>query len=161
MNPFNPRILATALVLTLSACANDAQSTTDAPAGAAARQGEIEQLLADHQVAWNAHDADGLAAQFADDGTLVTPTGNRVAGRDAIRQVMASPGPTKQTQSRVELDGVQWLGEGLAVVDATQTLTGPGVDQLGTDRAKLVAVVRRDADGWQFVAARPFPVQGR
>lgn len=110
--------------------------------------------------AWNAHDPDSLAGLFVADGTLVTPDGRLVEGRAALRELYASPGPTKQTTSTSELVSVKVIGDGLAVIDATQTLRGPGVELLGASEARLFAVIRESDDGWRFVAARP-SVPGR
>jgi uncharacterized protein (TIGR02246 family) len=115
----------------------------------------LVELIEAHDDAWNAHDPTALAALFADDGTLVTPRGDHIQGRDALEVSFAEPGPTKQTQSSARLDRVQWLADDLALIDATQTLSGPGVARIGASEAKLVAVARRIDETWRFVAARP------
>lgn len=143
----------TALIasLTLFACADTSSVRDNAP---------LEALLAAHQEAWNTHDVDRTMALFADDATLVTPMGTRAVGAAAIRDVMAAPSPTKQTTSVMELEAVQWLSDDLVVIDAKQTLAGPGVAVLGASEAKLVAVARRVDDSWKLVAARPHATGG-
>ena len=143
------RLQAALLPLILSACATSAN-----PA-------EIEALVAAHDAAWNAHDPDDLAALFVEDATLVTPTGARVEGNAALRQMFASPGPTKSTTSTTTIEAVQWLDDNLALVDARQSLDGPGVEMLGASQARAVLVVRKDAGQWKIVAARPFVQRGR
>ncbi len=39
--------------------------------------------------AWNCNDLDGIVALFEPDGVLIPQAGERVTGRDAIRQVFA------------------------------------------------------------------------
>jgi uncharacterized protein (TIGR02246 family) len=113
-------------------------------------------LLEAHDASWNAHDPQRIAELFVQEGTLVTPVGTRVEGREALAELFASPGPTKQTTSVTRVDAVQFLGDDLALIDAHQTLSGPGVEQLGSNEARLTAVVRRVDGQWLFVAARPF-----
>lgn len=144
----------TVLLATLSAfsCATP-RSDTRSPASHS--RDAIVELVEAHDTAWNAHDPAALAALFADRGTLVTPRGNRIEGRAALRDSLGEPGPTKETSSSSRLDAVQWLAEDLALIDASQTLSGPGVEVLGVAEAKLVAVVQRIDGEWRFVAARP------
>jgi uncharacterized protein (TIGR02246 family) len=116
----------------------------------------LEALIEAHDAAWNAHDPDAMTALYAESGTLVTPIGTRVVGHDALRKLFASPGPTKQTTSKTEIDAVQWLDDDVALLDARQTLSGPGVEIIGSSEAAAVLIVERRGDAWEIVAARPY-----
>jgi uncharacterized protein (TIGR02246 family) len=122
----------------------------------AANVDDFSALARAHDAAWNAHDPQMQASLFAEHGTLVTPIGTRVEGRDALLKSFSLPGPTKQTSSSMRIDAVQWLAHDLVVIDASQTLTGPGVEILGASEARLTAVVRRVGGEWLFEVARPF-----
>lgn len=148
--------LAVAGFMSLVGCAATAVTPTAATTATAPRSpSELEALIAEHDRAWNAHDPDALAALFVADGSLITPAGEQVQGRPALRALFASPGPTKQTRSRCQLDGVRFLAHDLALIDVTQTLSSPSADMDGK-RARLVAVARQEGGQWRFVAARPF-----
>jgi uncharacterized protein (TIGR02246 family) len=147
--------LFTAFLSFCPACA--VRTDAGAPAIPAARaQLEVEGLTRAHDAAWNAHDPDALASLFVDDAVLVTPVGRRVEGRAALRELFASPGPTKQTSSSSEVDSVRPIDDATVLFTATQTLSGPGVEQLGSSRAQLVALARRDGDEWKLVEAHVF-----
>jgi uncharacterized protein (TIGR02246 family) len=117
----------------------------------------IVELMAEVDRAWNAHDADQQVALYADDGTVVTPSGTRAVGKPEIRKISGGKGPTGQTQSKTTIDGVQQLAPNLVLIDATQKLTGPGTKILGTDRARVVVVARKVKGKWKAVSVRPFP----
>lgn len=116
----------------------------------------LQTVVDDLDAAWNAHDPDQHMALIADDAVTVTPMGTRVEGRAAHEKMYASPGPTKQTQSKTTIQGTQWIADDVVLLDLQQTLTGPGVEQIGTDTADVVVVVRWDGTSWKVVAARPF-----
>ena len=48
---------------------------------------QIVELLARRTAAWNAHDAAALAALHAPDGTVASPAGGALEGRDEIERV--------------------------------------------------------------------------
>lgn len=117
---------------------------------------EIDALFVAHDAAWNHHDPEELAALFTSDATIVTPSGRRAEAQGEILALFSSGGPTRETTSRMELTSVQWLGDGLALVEGNQALSGPGTAAVGTE-ARLIAVVRRVDGRFRFVAARPIP----
>lgn len=114
----------------------------------------IASLVADHDAAWNAHDPAALANLFVEDATLVTPDGRVVEGRDALLETFDARGPTKQTTSTVRVDSVRSLVDTVALVSATQTLTGPGVEDLGSARARIVAVATERDGEWRFAVVQ-------
>lgn len=122
---------------------------------------DVASILEAHDAGWNAHDPEQLAGLFVADGTLVTPTGTRVEGHDALVELFASPGPTKQTTSVTRVESVQFLEDDLVILDAHQTLSGPGVERLGASEARLTAVLRLVDGEWRFVAARPSVIPDR
>lgn len=147
------RALTVATLLSLIGCATAPPAATAATE--ARSESALQALIVEHDRAWNAHDPDAMTALFVEDGSLITPGGKQVEGHAALRALFASPGPTKQSTSSTELDGVRFLSPDLALLDATQTLSSalPAMDGA---QARLVAVARGVGGTWRFVAARPF-----
>ena len=116
---------------------------------------DVTKLLADQDAAWSKHDAAAFAALFTDDATCVSPMGTRATGKTELVALFSQPGPTKKTSSSTVLLAVQALSADLFLVDARQTLSGPGVAELGGNTANLTAVVKRVDGKMRFVAARP------
>ncbi len=152
-------LLALALVpAALAACAGSPHADTAAPQP----DGDaLATAIEAFDAGWNEHDAATLTGLMADDAVTLTPRGVRVAGPTEHRSMYESDGPTKQTQSKTSIQGVQWLADDLVLLDLQQTLQGPGVEQLGSDSARAVTVLRWDGTTWKIVAARPFVAGAR
>ena len=143
-------------LLGLLACAH---VTPDRASGAV--DAELTTLVAQLDDAWNAHSPQAFAALFVDDATLVDPAGHRLEGKAALLADLATPGPTNQTTSTMELEAVQWLADDVVLLDAVQTLEGPGVEKLGASKGRLAAVAVRVDGAWRLLAARPSIPVGR
>ena len=150
------RIVVSISVVAALGCGAPAPSPATRRSAQTAR--ELGRLPRQHALAWNAHRPDAFAALFTPDATLVTPSGTRAEGRSALLEVFARPSPTSESSSTTRIEAHQWLADDLLLIDAVQTVEGPG-DERG--EARLVAVVRREGDGWRFVAARPYVAAGR
>ncbi len=138
------------LTPTLAACGTTAE---------AAPSIDLEALAASHDDAWNRHDPAMQAALFTADATVVTPSGDRVEGVEAIRELFSQAGPTNDTTSSTRFVGMQQLSAGLVLLDGVQTLEGPGAEIVGSE-ARIVAVAERRDGRWQLVAARPYVPAG-
>lgn len=123
--------------------------------GAPRADADFSALAQRHDRAWNDHDPEAMVALFAPEFSLVTPSGTRVEDRAALRAMLAQPSPTNQTTSTTRFEGVHWLADDLVLLDGVQTLEGPGVEHIGSSRARVVAIAQRDEDGWQLLAVRP------
>jgi uncharacterized protein (TIGR02246 family) len=116
---------------------------------------DVEALAQRHDDAWNHHDPGEMTALFADDATVVTPSGRRVEGRAELRALFSAPSPTNQTSSTTRFVGIQHLSSELVLLDGVQTLRGPGTEAVGAE-ARILAVAARRDGRWQIVAARPY-----
>jgi uncharacterized protein (TIGR02246 family) len=128
------------------------------PAGPAApiQPAAFDPLFAEFDSAWNAHDAARLAELFVVDGNCVTPGGRRAVGRAALTEMFAAPGPTKSTTSISHADSARPVGPDLAFVTGSQTLSGPGVEQIGSSRGGMVGLAREIDHKWRFVEVHAF-----
>jgi uncharacterized protein (TIGR02246 family) len=140
--------------LALSLLAGTAAATPDR----AQDEKTVRAFVAKLDAAWNAHSPEQFVALYDDDSVLVPPSGKRVVGKRALFALHAGKGPTKKTTSSHEVTAIQWLDDDLVMVDAVQTLKGPGVKKLPGNQATITAVLRRDGAGWKMVSARVHPV---
>ena len=125
-------------------------------------QGELdapERIPAAFVAAWNARDADGIAALFDDDAEFVNVVGLWWHDREAIRRAHAY-GLARifhRSTLRLGVVRVKPLAEGVAVVHARMHLDGQtpvaGVARPQARANVMTFVVRRTAAGWRCAAA--------
>ncbi len=154
MKNFLP-ILVVALLATVGA-----QGLTRADEGTALKDDEraIRTLLDAFTKAFNAGDADAVAATYTENGIVVDEQGGRTEGRAAIRDQYArtfadEPGST----IAIEVESLRVLGPETAVEDGRTTITpanGAGSPEL----SRFVAIyVKRDGQ-WRQAVVRDEPV---
>jgi len=81
-----------ALIVCLTPHATLAQTATAAQLPTVTLPPELARVLSDYEAAWQAHDAEKLAALFAEDGFVLSLGRPPVRGRDAIRKQYANAG---------------------------------------------------------------------
>ena len=145
MNRFQQvTILATALV----AVAGCAPNASDSGAEAAAIKADVL-VWFDH---YNAGDADGVAALYAEDGVVMAPGAPAVVGRAAIRDFIASDIENSKaaglafkgdevTDGAVEGD-MAWIKGSFSLSDSSGTTV---------DTGKYLTVYRRTNGQWQII----------
>jgi uncharacterized protein (TIGR02246 family) len=102
-----------------------------------------------------------MAAVWADDGTLINPTGTFAQGRDAIVKVfvMEHTGPFKGTKYETSDVKFQWLSQTSVIVDVTANISGIRTPDgaAAPDYGHHVTWVFVKNDGkWMAAAARPY-----
>ena len=139
------------------------------PAAAQQRQGqanreaeikELDQELERYVAAFNNHDADALAQQWARRGDIITSSGKKIEGRDAIRAFYAEKfEQNKDIRANVALESRRFMGGGRWVLeDGTFEFlhaTGSGVPAKG----RFVAILNKPRQGdrrdmWVLVSLR-------
>jgi uncharacterized protein (TIGR02246 family) len=97
----------------------------------------------------------GMAALYAPDGVLVAPSGSLVRGRQALTTYYANrfaSGATGHATKVVEVHVQGNGGYGLAQF----AVTVPGANgDVREEHGSIVAVYRRDADGWHMRLVEP------
>jgi uncharacterized protein (TIGR02246 family) len=108
--------------------------------------------------AWKTNDGVTMGACFTRDGSLINPFGERADGRDAIAAMYSHyfTGMLRGTSTSIKVTDVRAVGPDHAFVDGDQVIHGP--DGAVVLAVHISALVRRDADGWRLVDARPFTV---
>lgn len=113
---------------------------------------DLQALFSDVCQAWTRGDADGLAAHYAVDGRLISPFGDVLDGRDAVRAGFAGlfAGLLAGTRTEIAVQDVRALAPGLSVVDGTQSITGP------LPPLHFTAVVRQVGEAAEILECRPY-----
>ena len=112
-------------------------------AAAVALPPELDRVLRDYERAWQARDAAGLAALFAEDGFVMASNRPPVRGRDAIREAYSGAG------GPLALRALAYATEG-----RTGYVIGAfGRAKEGEDVGKFVLALRRGDDGRWLIAA--------
>lgn len=105
----------------------------------------IDQLV----TGFNAKRPDATSAIFTEDGSVVTPPGQVVRGRDELRedQAMRLGGPAADWEISAEVEHLDAVTDDVVLAQVRQDMTTPGgpFSNIGT----VVAV--RDGDAWRVV----------
>jgi ketosteroid isomerase-like protein len=135
--------LATYSLAVLMSAAAAAAPPTTAPLPSVDLPPELERVLRDYERAWEARDAAGLAALFAEDGLVLASSRPPVRGREAIREAYAGAG------GPLALRALAWATEGPVgyIIGAFGRVKG------GEDTGKFVLALRRGSDGRWLIAA--------
>jgi ketosteroid isomerase-like protein len=104
---------------------------------------ELDRVLRDYEKAWQARDAAGLAALFAEDGFVLASSRPPVRGHEAIRAAYAGAG------GALALRALAYATEGRVgyIIGAF------GREKAGEDSGKFVLVLRRGDDRRWLIAA--------
>lgn len=103
---------------------------------------------------WNKHDATGMAATFAEDGTVINPYGATAKGRPAIQQLLEQQHATvaKQTSMNIAVESVRMIKGDVALVDATIDVTGfrapDGKPLPGMKNHATYLLLKKDGKWW-------------
>jgi len=114
------------------------------------------------RAAWDANDADGAAAVFAENGSMLVGD-EQLRGREEIRAYLAKAfeGPYRGTKFTEEPVHIGFLAEDVAIAVTEGGIVPPGAAGLEPDeRVRAVWVVaKRDGD-WQAMSHQTCPLQG-
>ncbi len=114
----------------------------------------IMKLWEQYGQAFAAQDADGIAALFAPDGDLIGVEGRLVSGPEAIAEEYRtefSRSFEELSIRDVELDSSRPLSPQVGLMNGGWTVDGLAS---GSFRVRSTFVVRRDTEGWRYVAVR-------
>lgn len=114
----------------------------------------ITQLWSDYGAAFARGDASAIAALFARDGDLTAVDGTRADGPEAIAAYYRDELLRKHegvTLHSIELDPPRDVSTDVALMNATWLVHGVRPEPF---RVRTTFVVRREPNGWRYVAAR-------
>ncbi len=110
--------------------------------------------------AFNRFDAKEVGACWADDGTLITPSGKVGRGRSGVEAAYRHDCDSflEGTKSKFTIESVRRLGAELAFLDLDHELQNfrkPDGSR-GTMHVHVVILARKSGNAWQWLDARPY-----
>ena len=122
---------------------------------------QIRALENDFNVAWDRHDAEGMAASLADDAQFITVNGARTTSRVGFRDLMARlhgpSGPFRTSTRRTPEMSVTFLAPDIAILHSRFWIDGEVLhDDLSQASRESVGtrVVRKRDGRWRIVATQ-------
>ena len=112
--------------------------------------------------AWNKHDAKTMATFWADDATLINPSGRQAHGTSDIEALFTDEQATMFKGSTAKVLGMKVtrsLGSTMAFCDGEMTVDGAqGPDGSAMQQMKihLVVIMEKKGGRWLFAEARPY-----
>jgi uncharacterized protein (TIGR02246 family) len=102
-----------------------------------------------------AKDADGMASVYASDGELISPAGPIVRGRAALKDYYVKRFASGAHGHAIKVQEVHATGDGgYGINQFSVTVPGPGGSS-HEEHGTIVAVYRRDPDGWHMALVAP------
>ena len=119
----------------------------------------LESAIRKFTEAFNRQDVKAVVSCWAEDGTLITPTGEIGKGRSGVETAYRHDTETilAGTTSKFELQSVRRLGDDLAFLDLDHELRHARMPDgsRGTMNVHIVMLAKRSGRGWQRLDARP------
>ena len=121
-------------------------------------------MLEARRAAWNAGDLESYRELLTEDADVVSATGRRSAGRDALIALSAEqkqqPSYRDATITATEIHAIRLLKPDVALVDATYRMTGVRIPDDSEARpvegAILFVMVKQDG-AWRIASIRAVP----
>jgi len=110
--------------------------------------------------AFNRFDPKEVASHWAEDGTLVSPLGERAKGRAEVAKVYTHDIEMilKGTTTTFRIDSVRQLEGGLALLDLDHEIQNARMPDgsVGTMKLHVIILARKKGAEWQWLDTRPY-----
>ena len=125
----------------------------------------IADVLQARRMAWNAGDLEGYRKLLTEDADVVSATGRKSAGRDAVIALSAEqkrlPSYRDATITATEIDAIRLVTPDVALVDATYRMTGVRIPAIpprqGRLRDSILFVMVQQDGAWRIASIRALP----
>ena len=124
----------------------------------------ITAVLDARRTAWNAGDLDGYRQLLTEDADIVSATGRKSVGRDALIALSAEqkrePSYKDATITATEIDAVRLVTPDVALVDATYRMTGvriPADAEAKPVAGSILFVMVNQEGAWRIASIRALP----
>jgi uncharacterized protein (TIGR02246 family) len=112
----------------------------------------LHKLADDFARAFNAGDAEAIAAQFAPQAEMVDVDGNVIQGRHAIQELYAENLKEPSLKVAVQIESLRFVGDNLAIEDGHLTFSNK--DEEVVLRSRYTVVHAREDGKWLIVSSR-------
>jgi len=140
-------------------------TTTSTTTGTAQRQQpnvdtSLETTLRKFTEAFNRRDAREVGSFWAEDGTVINPTGTQGIGPAGVGRVFQGDTEAilRGTTSKFTITGARKIGSETMLLDLDQEVQNFKMPDgsTGTRTLHVVMLARKKGDGWQFLDVRPY-----
>ena len=129
-----------------------------------ATEAAIADVLEARRMAWNAGDLEGYRNLLTEDADVVSATGSRSAGRDALIALSAEqkrqPSYRDATITATEIHAIRLVSPDAAIVDATTRMTGvriPADSEVRPVDGSILFVMVKQVGAWRIASIRASP----
>lgn len=129
-----------------------------------AAEAAIAGVLEARRAAWNAGDLEGYRQLLTADADIVSATGRKSVGRDALIALSAEqkrqPSYCDATITATQIDAIRLVTPDVALVDATYRMTGVRIPADTTARpvaGSILFVMVEQAGAWRIASIRALP----
>jgi uncharacterized protein (TIGR02246 family) len=127
-------------------------------------QKAISDVLQARRAAWNAGDLDGYRKLLTGDADVISATGRKSTGRDAVIALSAlqrqQPSYRDATITATEIHAIRLIGPDVALVDATYRMTGVRIPENAEPRpvdGPILFVMAKQEGTWRIASIRAGP----
>jgi uncharacterized protein (TIGR02246 family) len=124
----------------------------------------IADVLETRRAAWNAGDLEGYRKLLTEDADVVSATGRRSAGRDAVIALSAEqkqqPSYRDATITATQIHAIRLVSPNVALVDATYRMTGvriPADSEARPVEGSILFVMVQQDGAWRIASIRALP----
>jgi uncharacterized protein (TIGR02246 family) len=124
----------------------------------------IANLLEVRRAAWNAGDLEAYRKLLTEDADVVSATGRKSTGRDAVIALSAQqkqqPSYRDATITATDIHAIRLIGPDVALVDATYRMTGvriPIDSEARSVDGSILFVMARQGGQWRIASTRAGP----
>jgi uncharacterized protein (TIGR02246 family) len=124
----------------------------------------IAEVLQVRRMAWNAGDLQAYRNLLTEDADVVSATGRKSAGRDAVVALSAEqrqlPSYRNASITATEIDAIRLVTPDVALVDATYRMTGvriPEASEPGPVAGSILFIMVQQDGLWRIASIRALP----
>lgn len=124
----------------------------------------IEAMLEARRMAWNAGDLEAYRKLLTEDADVVSATGRKSIGRDAVIALSAQqkrqPSYRDATITATKVHAIRLLSPNVALVDATYRMTGVRIPEDSEPRpvdGAILFVMVKQHGAWRIASIRALP----
>jgi uncharacterized protein (TIGR02246 family) len=142
-------------LLPISASAQTAQSAQAAVSSGISLQDAAVELGHRYDSFYRQKDVAGMASLYAVDGELVSPSGKKIKGREALENYYRQRFASGASDHKIIIEETHPVGDsGYSVASFSVSVPASGSER-HVEQGHIAAVYAHDASGWHFALVQP------